>query len=114
MPEGGVDFQYEEAFPHEANLDRLHGVDFAKGCYVGQEVVSRMHHRGTARKRVVGVSFDGPPPPPGAPITAGDVTIGTMGSSASHRGLALVRTDRAAETAAPCLAGSTPLRLTLD
>ena len=49
-PKGGVDFAYSEAFPHDANLDLLHGVDFDKGCYVGQEVVSRMKHRGTARK----------------------------------------------------------------
>ena len=55
VPKGGVDFVYGDAFPHDANFDLLHGVDFAKGCYVGQEVVSRMEHRGTARKRVVRV-----------------------------------------------------------
>src|SRR4051812_42084090 len=48
-PRGGIDFMYGDAFPHETNMDRLHGVDFDKGCYVGQEVVSRMQHRGTAR-----------------------------------------------------------------
>ncbi len=46
-----LDFMYGDAFPHETNMDRLHGVDFDKGCYVGQEVVSRMQHRGTARTR---------------------------------------------------------------
>src|ERR1700753_1118417 len=46
-PRGGLDFTYGDAFPHETNMDRLHGVDFDKGCYVGQEVVSRMQHRGT-------------------------------------------------------------------
>ena len=51
-PKGGLDFAYADAFPHDANFDLLHGVDFDKGCYVGQEVVSRMKHRGTARKRV--------------------------------------------------------------
>jgi tRNA-modifying protein YgfZ len=114
VPEGGVDFQYEDAFPHEANLDRLNGVDFAKGCYVGQEVVSRMHHRGTTRKRVIGVSFEGPAPLPGTPITAGDVAIGSMGSSVPLRGLALVRTDRASEAVAPPRAGDTALRLMID
>ena len=54
-PRGGLDFMYGDAFPHETNMDRLHGVDFDKGCYVGQEVVSRMQHRGTARTRTVRV-----------------------------------------------------------
>ena len=51
IPHGGVDFQYGDAFPHEADMDQLGGVDFTKGCYVGQEVVSRMEHRGSARTR---------------------------------------------------------------
>ena len=55
MPRGGLDFVYGDAFPHEADMDQLAGVDFDKGCYVGQEVVSRMEHRGTARNRVVPV-----------------------------------------------------------
>src|SRR5262249_48251455 len=55
VPEGGRDYSFGEAFPHDALFDQLGGVDFAKGCFVGQEVVSRMQHRGTARKRIVGV-----------------------------------------------------------
>jgi folate-binding protein YgfZ len=97
VPRGGIDFAYSDAFPHEANMDRLRGVDFDKGCYVGQEVVSRMQHRSTARTRVVPVALDGPAPEPGTEIVAGDTTIGTMGSSAPGRGLALVRVDRAGE-----------------
>ena len=58
VPRGGLDFMYSDAFPHETNMDRLHGVDFDKGCYVGQEVVSRMQHRGTARTRIVRVTLD--------------------------------------------------------
>jgi folate-binding protein YgfZ len=96
VPRGGLDFMYGDAFPHETNMDRLHGVDFEKGCYVGQEVVSRMQHRGTARTRTVRVIVDGPSPEPGATILAGDKPIGTMGSTAGHNGLALIRTDRAA------------------
>ena len=57
-PRGGLDFMYSDAFPHETNMDRLHGVDFDKGCYVGQEVVSRMQHRGTARTRIVRVTLE--------------------------------------------------------
>lgn len=100
VPEGGVDFAYGETFPHEANLDRLHGLDFSKGCYVGQEVVSRVEHRGTARKRVTPVIFEGEPPPIGTEVMVGDIAIGTMGSAVGGCGLAMVRTDRAAEAAA--------------
>ena len=53
VPEGGKDYAFGDTFPHEANLDLLNGVSFSKGCFVGQEVVSRMQHRGTARKRIV-------------------------------------------------------------
>jgi folate-binding protein YgfZ len=94
VPRGGLDFIYGDAFPHETNMDRLHGVDFDKGCYVGQEVVSRMQHRGTARTRTVRILLDGPAPESGTAILAGDKPVGTMGSSADGAGLALVRTDR--------------------
>ncbi len=85
---------YGDAFPHETNMDRLHGVDFDKGCYVGQEVVSRMQHRGTARTRTVRITLDGAPPEAGSTILAGDRQVGTMGSTSGQNGLALIRTDR--------------------
>ena len=88
-PRGGLDFMYGDAFPHETNMDRLHGVDFDKGCYVGQEVVSRMQHRGTARTRTIRILLDGPAPEPGAAIVAGDKPVGTMGSAAGGAGLAI-------------------------
>jgi folate-binding protein YgfZ len=97
IPRGGVDFAYGDAFPHESDMDQLGGVDFAKGCYVGQEVVSRMEHRGIARNRAVPVGYDGAAPEPGAAVTAGGRQIGTMGSAAAGRGLALLRLDRVAE-----------------
>jgi folate-binding protein YgfZ len=97
VPRGGLDFIYGDAFPHETNMDRLHGVDFDKGCYVGQEVVSRMQHRGTARTRTVRILLDGPAPEPGAAILAGDKSVGTMGSAAGQSGLALIRIDRVAD-----------------
>jgi tRNA-modifying protein YgfZ len=100
VPSGGADFQYGEAFPHDANMDVLNGVDFEKGCYVGQEVVSRMRHRGGVRKRIVKVTLQGSAPAAGAAILAGGATIGALGSSAENRGLALVRVDRLAEAAA--------------
>jgi folate-binding protein YgfZ len=105
VPRGGLDFMYGDAFPHETNMDRLHGVDFDKGCYVGQEVVSRMQHRGTARTRTIRVVLDGPSPEAGTAILAGDKPVGTIGSTSGHNGLALVRIDRAADA----LAAGTPL-----
>src|SRR6195952_4574908 len=96
-PRGGLDFMYGDAFPHETNMDRLHGVDFDKGCYVGQEVVSRMQHRGTARTRTVKVVLDDFSPEAGATVLAGEKPMGTMGSTAGGNGLALLRTDRVAD-----------------
>jgi len=72
----------------------LHGVDFRKGCYVGQEVVSRMHHRGEARKRIVRLRLDGVAPERGTPILAGETPIGTLGSASGGEALALLRLDR--------------------
>ncbi len=99
VPEGGRDFEFGGAFPHEALFDQLHGVSFEKGCYVGQEVVSRMQNRGTARRRIVPVISDGPLPDSGSAIKAGGVEIGTLGSAAGNRGLAMLRLDRVAEFA---------------
>jgi folate-binding protein YgfZ len=100
VPRGGLDFTYGDAFPHEADMDQLAGVDFAKGCYVGQEVVSRMQHRATARTRVVPLAYEGFAPRPGTPVTAGDKVVGTLGSSAAGRALALLRLDRVADALA--------------
>ena len=94
VPKGGVDFAYGEAFPHDADMDLLHGVDFEKGCYVGQEIVARMRRRGEARKRVARVTLDGPAPPPGAAVTDGELTVGALGSSSGRSALALLRLDR--------------------
>ncbi|MEY9883237.1 folate-binding protein YgfZ [Bradyrhizobium sp. USDA 329] len=114
VPRGGLDFMYSDAFPHETNMDRLAGVDFDKGCYVGQEVVSRMQHRGTARTRSVKVLLDGASPEPGTTILAGDKPVGTIGSTAGGKGVALVRIDRVAEAldaGQPLSAGGLPLTL---
>jgi tRNA-modifying protein YgfZ len=113
-PRGGLDFMYNDAFPHETNMDRLHGVDFEKGCYVGQEVVSRMQHRGTARTRTVKIILEDFSPEPGLPVLAGDKPVGTMGSTAGKRGLALIRIDRAADAldaGVKLTAGGLPIRI---
>ncbi|MBR0823629.1 folate-binding protein YgfZ [Bradyrhizobium liaoningense] len=114
VPRGGLDFMYSDAFPHETNMDRLAGVDFDKGCYVGQEVVSRMQHRGTARTRSVKVLLDDLSPEAGVSILAGDKAVGTMGSSAQGKGIALVRIDRVADAldaGQPLTAGGLTVRL---
>ena len=114
VPRGGLDFTYGDAFPHETDMDQLNGVDFAKGCYVGQEVVSRIEHRGSARTRVVPVAYEGFAPDAGAPVMAAEKSVGTLGSTLDGRGLALLRLDRAEEaieTGSPLVAGNATLRL---
>lgn len=107
VPEGGRDFAFSDAFPHEALMDQLGGVDFKKGCYVGQEVVSRMQHRGTARTRILPLVYrDGPAPEPGTEVTAGARSLGTTGSAAGDRGLATIRLDRLGDA----LAAGEPVR----
>jgi folate-binding protein YgfZ len=100
VPRGGLDFVYGDTFPHESDMDQLHGVDFDKGCFVGQEVVSRIEHRAIARARIVPVGFDGPPPEAGIPVMAGDRNVGMMGSGTTGRGLATLRLDRVEEALA--------------
>ncbi len=94
VPKGGIDFAYGDAFVHDADLDWLNGVDFQKGCYPGQEVVARVHFRNSARKRILKVRFDGPPPLPGSDVMMGDVSIGQVGSTSGSEGLAMLRLDR--------------------
>ncbi|MBD8907584.1 YgfZ/GcvT domain-containing protein [Methylorubrum zatmanii] len=107
VPEGGRDFAFSDAFPHEALMDQLGGVDFKKGCYVGQEVVSRMQHRGTARTRILPLVYrDGPAPEPGTEVTAGARSLGTTGSAAGDWGLATIRLDRLGDA----LAAGEPVR----
>src|SRR6185436_16950212 len=97
VPRGGLDFIYGDAFPHETDMDQFGGVDFDKGCFVGQEVVSRIEHRGSARTRVVPVAYVGPAPAAGVAVTAGERNVGMMGSAAEGRGLAALRLDRVEE-----------------
>jgi tRNA-modifying protein YgfZ len=94
VAESGTDYALGDAFPHDVLLDQNGGVGFKKGCYVGQEVVSRMQHRGTARRRVLIVDADGPLPSPGADILADGRVIGSLGSTAGKAALAVVRIDK--------------------
>jgi len=104
IPEAGQDYAYGSCFPHDIAMDQLNGIGFKKGCYVGQEVVSRMQHRGTARKRpmiIIGehdlpnISSDTP-----VKIQAQGSLIGTLGSVSGSMGLAEIRLDRATKALA--------------
>jgi tRNA-modifying protein YgfZ len=108
LADSDADIGSGDLFVHEANMDQLHGVHFNKGCYVGQEVVSRTHHRHTTRNRILPVSFLGAIEN-GADILSGELRIGTMLSSEDGRGLALLRLDRLAEAKAPLLTAGVKL-----
>ncbi len=97
LPEAGSDYAYGDCFPHDIAMDQLNGIGFQKGCYVGQEVVSRMQHRGTARKRPMIVNAATPLPDAPAKVTSGDRVMGALGSACGKSGLAEIRLDRAAK-----------------
>ena len=94
QPAWGKDYEASDYFPTDVNLDLASGIGWKKGCFIGQEVVSRMKRRGTIRKRAVLVQFDGAPPPAGAPLTAGETTIGEITSAEEGFAVAVIRTDR--------------------
>lgn len=97
LAEGGHDFDSGEIYPHEANFDQIGALSFRKGCFVGQEVVSRMEHRGTARSRILPCRVEGSLPAKGSPITAADRAVGSACSGLGDRMLALLRLDRLEE-----------------
>ncbi len=92
-----------QLFPHEANFDQIGAVSFSKGCYIGQEVVSRMEHRATARSRILPVTFDDAAPPRDAAIKSADKIVGSVLSSNGNMALALIRLDRLGEAEHPLL-----------
>ncbi|MEI3853263.1 MULTISPECIES: CAF17-like 4Fe-4S cluster assembly/insertion protein YgfZ [Ensifer] len=111
-----TDYAAQDAFPHDVLLDKNGGLSFKKGCYVGQEVVSRMQHRGMPRRRVVIVSAQAALPPTGTTITANDKSIGTLGTVQGKSALAIVRIDKAGEAMAndvQLLAGDVPVTMVL-
>jgi len=116
VAESGADYQLGDVFPHDVLLDQTGGVGFSKGCYVGQEVVSRMQHRGTARRRVLLVEAADALPSPGTELTVDGRSVGALGSSAGNRGLAIARIDRvktALDEGKAILAGDVPVSLSI-
>jgi tRNA-modifying protein YgfZ len=115
VAEGGFDYEFGDGFPHDVNLDQIGGVSFSKGCYVGQEVVSRMQHRGTARRRIVIAAADSALTAR-ADVTVAGRVIGALGSAAGNMALALLRLDKAKDAmdaGIPILAGGVPVSLGL-
>ena len=111
---GSADLPPDQVFALDAGLEELNGVNFKKGCYVGQEVTARMKHRATARRRFVAAETEGPMPPPGTLVEAQGRELGVLASGQDGRALALVRLDRLAEAEgkqAPITAGGRPLHL---
>ena len=95
VPESGVELLPEDSYILEMGFERLRGVDFRKGCYVGQEVTARMKHKTELRKGLVRVEVEGPAPAPGTEILAAGKPAGTLHTTAGGRGLAYLRLDRA-------------------
>lgn len=94
---GPKDWGVERTYPIEANFDLLNGIDFRKGCFVGQETTSRMKRRGAIKNRMLPLVFDGPAPASGTEVLAGTLRAGEVLSGAEGRAIALVRLDRALE-----------------
>lgn len=116
IAEAAADYADGDAFPHDVLMDRSGGLSFRKGCYIGQEVVSRMQHRGTARRRLVTVSGEGGLGETGTPLTVDGKPLGALGTVLGNQALAIVRVDRAGEAITegkPILAGDEPVTLAL-
>jgi len=93
VPDGSRDLPVEKAILLENGFDELHGIDWQKGCYMGQELTARTKYRGLVRKRLLPVEIEGPLPAPGTPVMAGDKEAGEMRSGADGLGLALLRLE---------------------
>jgi hypothetical protein len=109
VPEAS-DFGMEKIFALDAGLAELNGVSFTKGCYIGQELTSRMKHRATSRKRILTATAEIPLPAAG-PVTKGGVEIGELISTHGNTAFALIRLDRLDETTGQIVAGEIPIAL---
>jgi folate-binding protein YgfZ len=112
VPDGSRDLVVEKATLLESGFEELHGVDFGKGCFVGQELTARMKYRGLVRKRLLPVAFTGAPPPPGTVIRLGEREAGEMRSGIDGQGLALLRLEQVEKAKAegmPLMAGETEI-----
>jgi tRNA-modifying protein YgfZ len=97
IPDGGRDLVPEKSILLEAGFDELNGVDWQKGCYIGQELTARTKYRGLIKKRLMPVEIDGPAPAPGTIVTVDGREVGEMRSSGDGVGLALLRIEAIVE-----------------
>ena len=104
IPDGSRDLEREKATLLESNFDQLNGVDWDKGCYMGQELTARTKYRGLVKKRIMPVHIEGPLPPHGTPILANGKPVGTIRSGRGSRAMALLRLD-AIDSDTPLQAG---------
>ena len=107
------DIHSEQSFPLDVNLDALNGIDYSKGCFVGQEVASRMKRKGEIRKRLWKGRFTGSAPAPGTPLKAGDQTIGDISSTSGELALIRIRLDRHEKAGAPSIVLAGDMEITL-
>jgi len=117
LPDGARDIETDKGLLLEHHFEALHGVDFRKGCYVGQELTARTKYRGLVKKQLFRVECDaGDLPPPGTMVTCGDAEAGVMRTSWGRAGLALLRleqVERAGRENLPLAAGGLALRAAL-
>jgi folate-binding protein YgfZ len=112
VPEGAHDLEPEKALPMESRFDQLNGIDWQKGCYVGQELTARMKYRALVKKQLLAVAIDGPTPEPGTPVLLEGEEVGAMRSAAQGYGLALLRLEKLEQAAdRPLTAGAARLRV---
>ncbi len=111
IPDGSRDLAVEKTILLEAGFEELNGVDWQKGCYIGQELTARTKYRGLVKKRLMPVAVEGPLPAPGTPVMLGDQEAGEMRSGRDGLGLALLRLDAVGEASAetPLTAGAARL-----
>ena len=94
IPDPSADAPADTTYPIEADFDLLNGIDFQKGCFIGQETTSRMKRRGTIKSRMLAIEFDGPALPFGAEVLNGTLRAGEVLSGRDGAAMALVRLDR--------------------
>ncbi len=112
LPDGSRDMEVEKSVLLECGFEELHGVDFDKGCYMGQELTARTKYRGLVKRRLMPVAIEGAAPAPGTPITLDGRDAGEMRSARGSAGIALIRLDaleKARIDGRPLMAGETPL-----
>lgn len=97
IPDGSRDLVLDKSILLEAGFDELNGVDWQKGCYIGQELTARTKYRGLIKKRLFPVRLDGPAPPPGTMVTAEGRDAGELRSNRDGQGIALLRLDAVSE-----------------